>query len=625
MITKNILSFSGGNTFHAGLSLFAKYFSLSDQKLDYFRKYLEDLQVLVLDEISMIGNDKYYDISKRCQEIFINYDAFGGRAKLGFGDLMQLNAVNGGRTYGQPKSYQSKGLYFSKTENLWDNCESVVLETNHRQGDKNMWTETLNRLRFGRVSKEDATLLESRRVKNFPEKNFKKALHTYYTNKEVEEWNQERLDELPTNLIITQAIIEAPEGYKPEIKDYGTIANSNLMNELKFKIGAKVMLIQNICVADSLVNGVCGEILKVIWNIRRGTPPTIKAVVIKFDNPDVGEHQRAQFANLDESIGVQGGVPIFWYTLEFNISGGRSNAKQHGATCKVTQIPLRLGWAFTAHKLQGVTLKKGTDLVCHGHKSMTREKGMVYVMLSRCERLENVFLDENLLLKYIKCDPYSLIATKRLEEINIVPIIKKQKFDVFYLNIYSLRNKMEDLLNDIYPTQSEIICLVETHLYPNDNLTWPEKSFHHASVGKGKGVCLFKPNESKYEIVCCVTEEKYQMISLLIKSEVPIQLFVLYISKLAPFGHVAQSIESASLPGYQKLVLGDFNFDRHDRNSLTSYLFGKGLTQIIKEPTHKFGRTLDHFYVPTQWKDSMNVVLQHVYYSDHASLSIEFL
>ena len=163
MITRNIFFFSGGNTFHAGLSLFAKYFSLSDQKLDYFRKYLEDLQVIVLDEISMIGNDKYYDISKRCQEIFINYDAFGGRAKLGFGDLMQLNAVNGGRTYGQPKSYQSKGLYFSKTENLWDNCESVVLETNHRQGDRNMWTETLNRLRFGRVSKEDATLLESRR------------------------------------------------------------------------------------------------------------------------------------------------------------------------------------------------------------------------------------------------------------------------------------------------------------------------------------------------------------------------------------------------------------------------------------------------------------------------------
>ena len=110
----------------------------------------------------MVGNDKYYDISKRLQEIFICYEAFGGRGKAGFGDLMQLNAVNGGRVYGQPKSYQSKGLFFSKTDNLWDNCESVILETNHRQGDRNVWTETLNRLRFGRVSKEDATLLESR-------------------------------------------------------------------------------------------------------------------------------------------------------------------------------------------------------------------------------------------------------------------------------------------------------------------------------------------------------------------------------------------------------------------------------------------------------------------------------
>ena len=223
------------------------------------------------------------------------------------------------------------------------------------------------------------------------------------------------------------------------------------------------------------------------------------------------------------------------------------------------------------------------------------------------------------------CDPYSLVATKRLEQINIIPYIKQQKFDIFYLNIYSVREKMQDLLNDISPTQSDLICLSETWLYPNETLTWPNKSFHHASAGRGKGVCVFKPNNDGYEVVCCVTEEKYQMISITIKTEVPIQLYVLYISKDAPLGQVAKSIAHSSLPGFQKVVIGDFNFDQHHRNTLTSYLFGQGLTQIVKEPTYKSGSTIDHLYVPTRWKDSMNVVTQFLYYTDHASISVEFM
>ena len=621
---KYCIIFSGGNTFHAGLQIYVTFKSLSDQKMDYFRKYLEDLRLIIIDEISMVGADKLYDINKRVQEIFIHYDAFGGVGTLFVGDLMQLNPVLSRRVFTQPSSYQNKALFFSKPDNLWDNCESVVLQTNHRQGDKIAWTETLNRIRMGRLTEEDKEVLETRRVKHFPEKDFRMAVHCYYTNLEVETWNSDRLSELVTPLLITQAIIESPEGYKPDIKPYGTIADSNMLIEFKFKAGAKVMLTQNICVADCLVNGVIGRVLKVLWNIRRGETPTVKAVVVKFDNPDVGEEQRARFASLDDSIRVDGGVPIFWHTLEFNISGRRANSK-HGSTCKVTQIPLRLGWAFTAHKLQGVTLKKGTDLVCHGHKLMAKEKGMVYVMLSRCESLDNVFLDEELLLKYIMCDPYSLVATKRLEQLNIIPYIKQQKFDIFYLNIYSVREKMQDLLNDISPTQSDLICLTETWLYQNETLTWPNKSFHHASAGRGKGVCVFKPNNDGYEVVCCVTEEKYQMISITIKTEVPIQLYVLYISKDAPLGQVAKSIAHSYLPGFQKVVIGDFNFDQHHRNTLTSYLFGQGLTQIVKEPTYKSGSTIDHLYVPTRWKDSMNVVTQFLYYTDHASISVEFM
>lgn len=535
---------------------------------------------------------------------------------------MQLCPVKGRRVYGEPKEYQNKALFNSEEDNLWNNCQSIVLKTNHRQGEHSPWKDTLNRIRVGEQNEKDKELLESRRTKNFPEKNFDNAIHGYFTNLEVENWNTLRLNTLQTPMVYSRAVIDAPQAFTPTIKDYGTVEDTNMMQELKIKVGARVMLIQNISVADSLVNGVTGVVLEVLWNIRKGISPTIRAVVVKFDNPNVGDQMRTQYRDLSTSIRDQNGVPIFYHTLETEISGKKSNLK-HGSTYKVTQIPLRLGYAFTAHKLQGVTLKRGTDMICHGHKQVKR--GMIYVMLSRCESIDNVFLADNVDLNKIKCDIPALFETQRLEQIDQVPISKKQKFDIFYLNIYSLNNKLDDLLNDIEPMQSDIICLVETWLQPGTQMTWPNKQFHDASVGKGNGVCIFRPHGNEYQIVTTIAKPNYQMISMTIIKDAPIQLFLLYLSQNASLDEVTESIKKAILPKFNVMCLGDFNQDKHITNSLTRYLKEIGLTQLIQEPTHKKGNTIDHFYVPVRWKDSMNIQARFLYYSDHISLSIEFM
>ena len=68
-----------------------------------------------------------------------------------------------------PKLPQNKALYNSD-QGIWKNLTSVVLKVNHRQGEGNMWTNCLNRLRKGMVTEDDKPILESRRLKNFPNK-----------------------------------------------------------------------------------------------------------------------------------------------------------------------------------------------------------------------------------------------------------------------------------------------------------------------------------------------------------------------------------------------------------------------------------------------------------------------
>ena len=74
-------------------------------------------------------------------------------------------------------------------------------------------------------------------------------------------------------------------------------------------------------------------------------------------------------------------------------------------------------------------------MVCHGYAKKVLPRGMAYVMLSRCESIENVFLDDEFKIEDVKCEVVSYLATKRLEKRDLAPIIKKQKFDIFYMNI----------------------------------------------------------------------------------------------------------------------------------------------------------------------------------------------
>ena len=297
--------------------------SLRDEKLNRLRKEYEDLRACIIDEISMVGADRLYDINKRFRIINNNFEMFGGVATSFFGDLMQLPPPNQRKVYLQPITLQNQALFYSD-ESIWKNCKSVVLKVNHRQGEGNEWTHCLNRIRISEeLSPEDVAVLERRRIKYFPNKDFGNAIHAFYTNEEVEEVNSIKLNELSTPLISNEAVIECSESYSPTITSYGTVDSTSFMKMLKVKVGARVMLIWNVSIWDKLVNGMTGDVIEILFNYRHVDGVlhrTVKAIVVKFDNETVGEETREMNGHLSESIRSGGGVPIFTSTNESNIS-----------------------------------------------------------------------------------------------------------------------------------------------------------------------------------------------------------------------------------------------------------------------------------------------------------------
>ena len=196
---------------HSGLNLPFNpvYRCLTDEKLNNYRNQFSDLHICIIDEISMVPADKIYDAHRRFREIFINHDIFGGLGFMFVGDLMQLGPVQARRVFSKPQSIQHQAL-FNTDDNIWDNCQSIILKQNKRQGEGNPWTNCLNNLRFvnEKLSPEDEILLESRRISHFPLEDFSSASHVFYTNKEVEALNTEKLNALKTKLINIESKIQ---------------------------------------------------------------------------------------------------------------------------------------------------------------------------------------------------------------------------------------------------------------------------------------------------------------------------------------------------------------------------------------------------------------------------------
>ena len=213
------ICFIGGTTFHAGLrfSFRNEMAGIKDEQMQQLRQQFEEMMVVIIDEMSLVGADFFYNVHRRLVDILQMEDMFADRGVMLVGDLLQIPPVMATPIFLKPLTQQNKSLW-NTDANLWNSCDPVELIVNKRQGISN-WTDTLNRIRIGQQNDEDVALLETRRISKY-EKNFDHALHVFFRNEDVNAHNIRILNGLPGNSITFPAKIKGiPKGMKPKIKN----------------------------------------------------------------------------------------------------------------------------------------------------------------------------------------------------------------------------------------------------------------------------------------------------------------------------------------------------------------------------------------------------------------------
>lgn len=303
------------------------------QKKPHLAERIIDTDVLIIDEVSMLDGKRLDLVNEVCQLFKRSVQPFGGMQVVLVGDLFQLPPIT-------PKG-QKPNFIFSSS--VWQSCElaTCYLSEQYRQNDGPLLS-LLNQIRSGSVPESTRQDLFNRIgvVDDFAE--FATKLYTHNAN--VDQMNQKHLDALETT---KRTYYLQADGEEAVIQK--AIKGCLAPEELVLKEGAVVMFVKN--------------------NFRKGYVNGTTGIVVDFS--EFG-YPIVQLKNGDEIEAT----PESW-----TIKEGEETISQ------IEQIPLRLAWAMTIHKSQGMTLPSAQiDL------SRCFEPGMGYVALSRLQSLDGLYL-----------------------------------------------------------------------------------------------------------------------------------------------------------------------------------------------------------------------------------------
>lgn len=336
---------------------------LTDEK----RKVLRQLELLIMDEISMVRCDILDAVDTILRHIRNRpFEKFGGVQVLFIGDMFQLPPVVRDQEWNLLSDYYS-GHYFFNSKVLEED-PPLYIEFNkiYRQSDET-FISLLNQVRNNELDGAGMGILESRFSPGF--RRSKKDGYIILTthNEKARETNLRELNELDTPVFT----------YEAEIRGDFPDRNYPADEVLRLKVGAQVMFIRN----DAAENG------KRFFNGKIGVVARLekdKIAVQCEGEPDEIEVGKEEWENIRYSLNKS------TRQLESDVLGS------------FTQYPLRLAWAITIHKSQGLTFDKA--IIDAGEAFAP---GQVYVALSRCTNLEGLVLQS-------RVRPGSLFMDKRI-------------------------------------------------------------------------------------------------------------------------------------------------------------------------------------------------------------------
>ena len=357
-------------------------------------KLLREVEVIIIDEVSMLRADVLDMMDHSLRFIRRNIQPFGGVQMLFIGDLYQLPPVV--RDEYVLKMFYNSPFFFDSLAIKQLPLLTIELTKVYRQTDEE-FLEILNAIRDGDIANINFDELNKRYDPTF-DSGEQPYVYLCSHNKMADDINQEKLEEIK----LTSSTYEA--------KLFGDFKENQFPNEqfLDLKIGAQVMFIRNdISGEKKYYNGKLGEISALSDN-------EIKVVL----------------EGSEREITVKREV---WEQKKYFLDGEK-NIKEE-VLGSFEQFPIKLAWAVTIHKSQGLTFDK---VIIDAGKSFTA--GQVYVALSRCRTLEGIVLKSKITPEVIFKDNRILKFQGETHANNQVEnIIHQEKYD------YSIKKVLRTL------------------------------------------------------------------------------------------------------------------------------------------------------------------------------------
>lgn len=376
-------------------------FAFSKEK----RSIIRTIDVLVIDEISMVRSDLLDAVDSVLRRFRDRNKPFGGVQLLMIGDLQQLTPVVTDEEAELLIHYYSTPYFFGSHALAKVDYVTIELKHVYRQQDEH-FISILNSVRSGRPSQSVIDALNKRWLPSFspdPEDGYIR-LTTH--NATANSYNEQQLEQ-----------IDEP-CYRFDAEISGNFPEYSYPTDLQFELkkGAQVMFVKNDPSADrKYYNGKIGHIVEIIDDI----------ILVQCPGDD-------------EPVAVE---QLEWENAKYIINE-QTQEMETEVQGTFRQYPLRLAWAITIHKSQGLTFEKAIIDAAASFAS-----GQVYVALSRCRTLEGMVLAtplrQSAVMTDLRVEDYIELQEKAAEQsLSRLESIKKEYFGQLLRDMFDFRNLM---------------------------------------------------------------------------------------------------------------------------------------------------------------------------------------
>ena len=410
------------------------------------RKIFQELELLVIDEISMVRCDVLDAIDLVLRHVrYRHSERFGGVQVLFIGDLFQLPPVVKDQEWRVLRDYYQSPYFFDSHVMKVDSVVYIEFTKIYRQSEQK-FIQLLNKVRNNDADEEDLLALHDRYQPDFFTAGSKGYILLTTHNDKAREINAVELAKLPRRLFTYRAEIDGdfPENAYPA------------SDQLQLKIGAQVMFIKNdIDKAKRFFNGKIG-------------------VVIELSEDKIIVQCEGETATIEVSKEK-------WQNIRYTLDKSTRQLNED-VLGSFNQYPLRLAWAITIHKSQGLTFEKA---VIDAGKSFA--PGQVYVALSRCTNLEGLVLHSRIRPNALFTDDRIVRFTKNVlsqehlqQELANARKAYQEKMILSLFDFEKVRNGMKELQN--YLLQHKVSFNIE--VYPWCEEVWSKLQAMHLTGEK---------------------------------------------------------------------------------------------------------------------------------------------